>query len=232
MKAQEFVEGQVLLVDKPLEWTSFNVVSKLKYKLKHKLNVRKIKVGHAGTLDPLATGLLIICTGKKTKTIPSLQDQEKEYTGTFIIGSTTPSFDLETAIDKEFPTEHIDDALLKEAVAKLTGPLEQLPPIFSAKKVNGQRAYDAARKGIALDLKKSSVEVKEFEFDASEFPLFKFRIVCSKGTYIRAIARDLGEYLGSGAHMTSLCRTRIGDFKLSDARSVEEMVEIIETSET
>jgi tRNA pseudouridine55 synthase len=206
--------GAVLLIDKPLDWTSFDVVKKIRSSGKFK------KVGHAGTLDPLATGLLILCMGKMTKQIEKYQAQEKEYTGTFTLGSTTPSYDLETEIDQSFATEHITNDMLASAVKELTGFIEQTPPIFSAIKVKGQRAYDAARKGEELKLKARTVEIKTFEIDNTNFPNIDFRIVCSKGTYIRSMAFDFGKLLNSGGHLSKLRRTKIGDFSVENAEDV------------
>jgi len=213
-------EPRVLLVNKPYQWTSFDVVKKLKFGLK----VRKI--GHAGTLDPLATGLLILCTGKMTKQIETFQAQEKEYTGTFVIGQTTPSYDLETEVSEPKDISNITDENIAKAVIQLTGTIEQIPPIFSAVKVNGKRAYKSARKGEEVKLKSRQVEVKIFELTKITLPEIHFRIVCSKGTYIRSLARDLGELLGVGAHMTALCRTRIGEFDLKSAQTIEEILTI------
>ena len=211
-------EPRIILINKPYQWTSFDVVRKLKFGLK----VRKI--GHAGTLDPLATGLLILCTGKMTKQIETFQAQEKEYTGTFVIGKTTPSFDLETEVGKEKDITHITTINIQSAVQQLTGEISQIPPIFSAVKVNGKRAYKSARNGENIKLKAREVVVKVFEITKIDLPEIHFRIVCSKGTYIRSLARDLGNILGVGAYMSSLCRTRIGDFKLADAQSIEETI--------
>jgi tRNA pseudouridine55 synthase len=211
-------DPRVLLVNKPYQWTSFDVVKKLRFGLKVK------KIGHAGTLDPLATGLLILCTGKMTKQIETYQAQEKEYTGTFVIGQTTPSFDLETEVDQERDFSHITELDIRSAITKLTGEISQVPPIFSAVKVNGKRAYKSARKGEDVKLKPRDVVVKEFELTGLKLPEVHFRIVCSKGTYIRSIARDLGESLGVGAYMSALCRTRIGEFKLTEANSIEEIL--------
>lgn len=204
-------EGEVILIDKPLTWTSFDVANKLKRACKFK------KIGHAGTLDPLATGLLILCTGKKTKQIDSFQAQEKEYTGTLVLGKTTPSVDLETEFDAEHPVDHVTAAVLEAARAQLTGHIEQVPPIYSAVKVDGERLYKKARRGEVAEIKKRPVEIKLFEIDAAQFPSIDFRIICSKGTYIRSIVRDFGQLAGSGAYMSALCRTRIGDFELKDA---------------
>jgi tRNA pseudouridine55 synthase len=210
----EFLAGQVLLVDKPLEWTSFQVVNKLKYFVRNKFNLKKFKIGHAGTLDPLATGLLIICTGKKTKSIEGFQGQEKEYTGTITLGSTTPSYDLETEIDAQFPTKHITKEAVKNCAVDFTGDITQVPPIFSALKVDGQRAYKAARKGEEVKMKSRQVHIREFDVNFDKFPVVSFRIVCSKGTYIRSIAKDFGEALNSGGHLSSLRRTKIGDHQV------------------
>lgn len=206
--------GAVLLLDKPLGWTSFDVVNKIRYAGKFK------KVGHAGTLDPLATGLLILCVGKMTKQIETFQAQVKEYTGTFTLGKTTPSFDLETEFDGEYTTDHITSEKLQEAKEQLTGTIEQTPPAHSAIKVNGKRAYESARKGQEVALKSRSVTVSEFEIDSKDFPIIQFRIVCTKGTYIRTIANDFGKILNSGAHLSSLRRTKIGEFGVENAEDV------------
>jgi tRNA pseudouridine55 synthase len=208
-------DGEVLLVNKPLTWTSTDVVRKLKGILKVK------KIGHAGTLDPLATGLLIICTGKKTKTIPFIQDEEKEYTGTFYLGATTPSFDKETEHDSTFDVSGITNEQIMEAVDKLKGHQLQTPPMFSAVKVNGKRAYAMARKGETVELKSKPIEIKEFEISRIELPEIDFRIVCTKGTYIRSIARDLGGLLNNGAYLIKLVRTRIGQHMLTEASEIE-----------
>jgi tRNA pseudouridine55 synthase len=210
----DFETGEVLLLDKPLTWTSFDVVRKVKNALRIK------KIGHAGTLDPLATGLLILCTGKKTKEIDQIQAQEKEYAGTFRLGETTPSFDLETAVDLVRPYAHLTATQLKAAAEQLTGTIQQTPPLFSAVKIEGQRAYDIARQGLAAEIKAKTVEIKVFELTRIALPEVDFRIVCSKGTYIRSLARDLGEALGCGAYLTRLVRTRIGEFRVEDAFSL------------
>lgn len=214
----------VLLLDKPLTWTSFDVVNKVRYAGKFK------KVGHAGTLDPLATGLLILCTGKKTKEIEQYQAQEKEYTGKFMLGKTTPSADLETEVDATFPTEHITEEMLQATKLIFTGKISQVPPLFSAIKVKGKRAYEAAREGKTLELKAREIEIKEFDIDTTNFPEIAFRVVCSKGTYIRSLARDFGEALNSGAYLSELRRTKIGDFSVSNAETVETMVQKIKDS--
>jgi tRNA pseudouridine55 synthase len=210
-------EGRVLLVNKPLDWTSFDVVNKLRYKLKIK------KIGHAGTLDPLATGLLIICTGKLTKKIDEYQAQEKEYTGHFVIGQTTPSHDLETEVSLPVDISSLAEEQVYTAAKKLTGTLQQIPPLHSAIKIDGKRAYKLARKGADIELKPREVTVSEFEITSIEKPKIGFRIVCSKGTYIRSLARDFGNELGVGAYLASLCRTRIGNFKLEEAKTLEEI---------
>jgi tRNA pseudouridine55 synthase len=210
-------EGRVLLVNKPLDWTSFDVVNKLRYKLKIK------KIGHAGTLDPLATGLLIICTGKLTKKIDEYQAQEKEYTGHFVIGQTTPSHDLETEVSLSVDISSLAEEQVYTAAKKLTGTLQQIPPLHSAIKIDGKRAYKLARKGADIELKPREVTVSEFEITSIEKSKICFRIVCSKGTYIRSLARDFGNELGVGAYLASLCRTRIGNFKLEEAKTLEEI---------
>ena len=210
----DFETGEVLLVDKPLTWTSFDVVRKVKNALSIK------KIGHAGTLDPLATGLLILCTGKKTKEIDLIQAQEKEYTGTFRLGETTPSFDLETAVDVVRPYAHLTAGEIAAASLPFVGAIQQTPPIFSAVKVDGKRAYELARTGATAEIKAKSIEIKVFELTRIELPELDFRVVCSKGTYIRGLARDLGEALGCGAHLTRLVRTRIGEYRVEDAFSM------------
>lgn len=226
-----FYTGEILLVNKPLGWTSFQAVNKLKYGLKRHPSMFidnkfvHLKIGHAGTLDPLATGLLIVCTGKKTKEIQKFQDLSKEYTGTFFIGATTPCYDLEKPVDKVYPTEHITQELVKEAVITFIGRQEQVPPIFSAVMVNGKRSYELARKGEEVELKAKPIEIYEFEITRLQLPELDFRIVCSKGTYIRSIARDLGLALNSGAHLTKLCRTKIGEFSLENASEPEALIQ-------
>ncbi|WP_210518703.1 tRNA pseudouridine(55) synthase TruB [Hymenobacter terricola] len=211
----DFEAGEVLLLEKPLTWTSFDVVRKVKNALRIK------KIGHAGTLDPLATGLLILCTGRKTKEIDLIQAQEKEYIGTFRLGETTPSFDLETAVDLVRPYAHLTDEQITAATAQFIGLIEQKPPLFSAVKIDGKRAYELARTGQEADIKFKTVEIKTFELTRIALPEVDFRVVCSKGTYIRSLARDLGVALGCGAHLTRLVRTRIGEFRVEDAFSLE-----------
>ena len=210
--AEDFLTGQVLLIDKPLHWTSFQAVNKLKWLLKSKLKIKKIKIGHAGTLDPLATGLLIVCTGKMTKTITDIQAQAKEYTGTFFIGATTPSYDLETEINQTYPTEHVTEDLIRATVEQFIGEIDQKPPIFSAIKKDGKRLYEHARAGEEVEIASRKTTIYEFEITRVALPEIDFRIACSKGTYIRSIAHDFGKALQSGAHLTALRRTKIGDY--------------------
>lgn len=225
MEADDFKNGQVLLIDKPLNWTSFQVVNKLRWAIRRRFGIKKIKVGHAGTLDPLATGLLVICTGKKTKTIVELQAQTKEYTGTIRLGATTPSFDLETEVDRSWPTGHVTEEKIREAARKLTGLIEQAPPVYSAVKQDGVRLYEKARKGQQVEVKKRRIEVHSFEITRIDMPDVDFRISCSKGTYIRSLAHDFGRVLDSGAHLVALCRTKSGDFSLEKAESIEEFLD-------
>ena len=216
----DFKEGEVLLFDKPLGDSSFAIVNRARGIIRRKLQVRNIKVGHAGTLDPLATGLLVICTGKKTKTITSIQDAEKEYTGTITIGATTPSYDRESEVNKTFSTNHITEMMIREAAESFLGEYDQMPPIFSAKQVNGKRAYDLARKGKEVKLNPKRISI--FEFDVTDIRnednlQVDFRVTCSKGTYIRSLAHDFGMALKSGAHLSALRRTRIGEYTVEDA---------------
>ena len=225
MDAEDFKNGQVLLIDKPLNWTSFQVVNKLRWAIRKKFGLKKIKVGHAGTLDPLATGLLVICTGKKTKTIETYQAESKEYTGRLRLGETTPSYDLETEVDKNWPVDHITPELIEDASHHFTGKIEQLPPIFSAVKQDGVRLYEMARKGEKVEVKKRTVEIFEFEITQIALPEVDFRVRCSKGTYIRSLAHDFGQKLGSGAHLTQLRRTRSGKFDVNEAETIEGFLE-------
>lgn len=229
--AEEFKTGQILLFDKPLEWTSFQLVNKVRWLIRKSCGIKKIKVGHAGTLDPLASGLLIICTGKFTKKIQELQGQEKEYTGTFSLGATTPSYDLETKIDQEFPVNHITEEDLNQAILKFTGKIEQMPPVFSALKKEGKRLYEFARNGEEVKINTRPVEISEFEIDSSRFPEIDFRVVCSKGTYIRSLAHDFGKALDSGAHLSALRRTRIGEYKVENSFSVESFQNFLPSQE-
>lgn len=220
MQAEEYLAGQVLLIDKPLTWSSFQAVNKLKYLLKRKYDLpKKFKIGHAGTLDPLASGLLIICTGKYTKKITEIQAQEKEYTGTITVGATTPSYDLETEVDATFPTEHITPELILETTKQFLGEIDQKPPVFSAIKKDGKRLYEHARAGEEVEIKARKTTIHEFEITRIALPEIDFRIKCSKGTYIRSIAFDFGNALQSGGHLTALRRTKIGNYSVENAIS-------------
>jgi tRNA pseudouridine55 synthase len=223
--AQDFQDGQVLQIDKPLNWTSFQAVNKLKWALKSKLGLKKIKIGHAGTLDPLATGLLLVCTGKFTKRIAELQGQEKEYTGTITVGATTPSYDLETEINETFPTEHITEELIDETVKQFLGEIDQRPPIFSALKKDGVRLYEHARNGEEVEIPTRKTVIHEFEITRIALPEIDFRVVCSKGTYIRSLAFDFGKALHSGGHLTALRRTKIGNYDVKDGYGLEAFVD-------
>lgn len=224
MTVEDYQAGQVLLIDKPLNWTSFQVVNKLRWEIRQAFNIKKIKVGHAGTLDPLATGLLVICTGKMTKQIDTFQGQIKEYTGTIVLGSTTPSFDLETEINERFPTEHISKGLIHETTKQFIGEIDQFPPVFSALKKDGKRLYEYARAGEAVEVKSRKITIKDFEITKIDANLVDFRVVCSKGTYIRSLANDFGKALYSGGHLTVLRRTKIGDFNVNKALSIEQFI--------
>ena len=220
----DFIEGEILCFDKPLRWTSFNLVAKIRSQLCHRLGVKKLKVGHAGTLDPLATGVMVICTGKATKRIDELQAHVKEYVATLQLGATTPCFDLEKPIDKTYPTEHITESLVRDVLSKFLGRIEQVPPAFSACKIDGKRAYDLARKGREVELKPKVLVIDEIEllaFDQEKMQATR-RVVCSKGTYIRALARDIGQALNSGAHLIALRRTRVGNVRVEDCMQVED----------
>lgn len=222
---EDFQNGQVLLIDKPLEWTSFQVVNKLRWHIKKKFNIKKIKVGHAGTLDPLATGLLIICTGKMTKQIDTFQAQTKEYTGIIKLGATTSSYDLETEIDQTFTTSHITEELVNKVAQKFVGTIHQFPPIFSAIKKNGKRLYEFARAGKEVEIKSRTITISEFEITKIEDLEVSFRVVCSKGTYIRSLAHDFGKSLNSGGHLISLRRTKSGDFNVKNASTIGGFIE-------
>lgn len=224
----DFRKGEVLLVNKPKEWTSFDVVNKLRYKIKKQTGVKRIKVGHAGTLDPLATGLLIICTGKMTKQIHTYQGLPKTYTGSIMLGATTPSYDAEMDIDQRFPTDHINKELLEQTRQQFMGVIEQVPPIFSAIKVDGQPLYKKARKGKEVAIKSRKVEIMDFHLTNIRLPEVDFRVECSKGTYIRSLAYDYGKALNSGAYLSNLCRTAIGQYRLEDAWQLDELVEVID----
>lgn len=231
MTAEDFLTGQVLLIDKPLHWTSFQAVNKLRWEIRQAFKIKKIKVGHAGTLDPLATGLLIICTGKMTKQIDNYQGQIKEYTGTFVLGSTTPSFDLETEINKTFPTEHISEELIHSTTQKFIGDIEQFPPVFSAIKKDGKRLYEFARAGEDVEIKPRTVHISAFEITKIDGNNLEFRVICSKGTYIRSLANDFGKALNSGAHLSVLRRTKIGDFNVNNAVLPEDFIASLSASE-
>ena len=226
----DFVEGEILAFDKPYRWTSFDVVGKTRWLLCHRLGLKKLKVGHTGTLDPLATGVVVVCTGRKTKLIDQLQNHTKEYVATLQLGATTPSYDLEKPIDATYPTEHITRALIDEVIPTFQGEQWQVPPMFSAVKVDGKRAYELARKGQEAELKAKLLVIDEIEvlsFDAETMQLV-LRISCSQGTYIRALARDIGERLGSGAHLIALRRTRVGDIRVEDCMNFEQFTQLID----
>jgi len=223
-----FEEGQVLLFNKPLYWTSFDLVSKVRSILRNSLGLKKIKVGHAGTLDPLASGLMIICTGKATKKIDQFRDLDKEYVAAFHAGATTPSYDLETETDNQYPVDHITEELIREKLEGFLGEQKQLPPIYSAKLISGKRAYEFARKGIHKDLEPVTVFFREIELISFHAPEIRVRLVCSKGTYVRSFARDLGISLNSGCYLSALERTSIGDLKLEEAIAIEKFQELVE----
>ena len=231
MENTNLFEGGVLLINKPTEWTSFDVVKKTRNLLCSHFKVKKIKVGHAGTLDPLASGLLVVCTGKFTKRINEFQVQEKEYIGTFTLGSTTPSYDLETEVNETFPIEHIKYENIQSATKKFLGTIDQFPPVFSALKKDGERLYEKARRGEEVQLDARQVHIHEFEITRVELPEIDFRVVSSKGTYIRSLAHDFGRALNSGAHLSALCRTRIGNFHLNQAFDFETLKDYIETQD-
>ena len=228
MTAEDYKNGQVLLIDKPLEWTSFQVVNKLRWHIRKRFDIKKIKVGHAGTLDPLATGLLIICTGKQTKNINEYQGQVKEYTGTITLGGTTPSYDLETEVNETFPTDHITEELIHKTTEQFIGEIQQKPPIFSAIKKEGKRLYELARKGETTEIKSREITISEFEITSINANNVDFRVVCSKGTYIRSLAYDFGIALNSGAHLSALRRTKIGNFSVNDALTVTNFIDSLE----
>jgi len=219
---EQFLNGEIILIDKPLDWTSFQVVNKIRWLIRSSFGIKKIKVGHAGTLDPLASGLLILCTGKMTKSIEQFMGQEKEYTGTFTLGSTTPSYDLETEIDNTFPTDHITEELLQATLNQFVGTIDQYPPVFSALKKDGKRLYEFAREGIEVEIPARKVNIRSFELTQKAIPKVDFKVICSKGTYIRSLANDYGKALNSGAHLSALRRTRIGEFNIEHAISIED----------
>ena len=225
---ENFLSGEIILIDKPLDWTSFQVVNKIRWIIKSTYGIKKIKVGHAGTLDPLATGLLIICTGKMTKSIEQFMGQEKEYTGTFTLGATTPSYDLETPINMEFPIDHIDEEMLQATLSKFIGTIDQQPPVFSALKKDGKRLYEYAREGTQVEVPHRKVNIHDFNLTQIDLPNVDFRVSCSKGTYIRSLANDFGKALNSGAYVTGLRRTRIGDFNIEKALSIEGFEDLLQ----
>ena len=227
---EDFKEGQILLFDKPLNWTSFQLVNKVRWLIRKTYNIKKIKVGHAGTLDPLATGLLIICTGKFTKRIEEFMGQEKEYTGTMVLGATTPSYDLETEIDATYPTDHLTQEQIKAATAQFTGSIQQKPPVFSALKKEGKRLYEFARAGEEVEIPSREVQISEFECTRIELPEVDFRVRCSKGTYIRSLAHDFGQALETGGHLSALRRTKIGDFDVENALNLEDFEQALDAS--
>jgi tRNA pseudouridine55 synthase len=224
MTLEDYKNGQIILIDKPLEWTSFQVVNKLRWHIKQKFNIKKIKVGHAGTLDPLATGLLIICIGKFTKKIDEYQGQIKEYTGEITLGATTPSYDMETEVNKTFSTNHITEKLINETALKFIGEIEQKPPIFSALKKDGKRLYELARAGETTEIKPRKITIEAFEITSINLPKVTFRVVCSKGTYIRSLAYDFGEALNSGGYLSELRRTKIGNFNVKNGMKIEQFI--------
>ena len=219
---EQFLNGEIILIDKPLDWTSFQVVNKIRWLIRSTFGIKKIKVGHAGTLDPLASGLLILCTGKMTKSIEEFMSQEKEYTGTLTLGSTTPSYDLETEVDNTFPTDHITEELLQATLNQFVGTIDQYPPVFSALKKDGKRLYEFAREGIEVEIPARKVNIRSFELTQKVIPKVDFKVICSKGTYIRSLANDYGKALNSGAHLSALRRTRIGEFNIEHAISIED----------
>lgn len=219
--AQDFLDGQILLINKPLRWSSFDVVKKIKNLIRTKYSLKKIKVGHAGTLDPLASGLLIVCTGKFTKRISEIQGQAKTYTGDITLGGTTPSYDLETEVDKTYATKHINEVLINETTSQFIGEIDQKPPIFSALKRGGERLYEKARRGEKIEIESRKVNIHSFDITSIDMPVISFEIKCSKGTYIRSIAHDFGIAINSGGHLSKLCRTAIGDYNLKDALDID-----------
>ncbi|MEO0723752.1 MAG: tRNA pseudouridine(55) synthase TruB [Bacteroidota bacterium] len=224
----DFQAGSTLLIDKPKGWTSFDVVNKVRHRLRKLTGIKRIKVGHAGTLDPLATGLLILCTGKFTKKLTEFQGWDKEYTGTFLLGGTTPSYDAETEVDQTYPHEHIDETALGAARQGFLGTIEQVPPMFSAIKVNGQPLYKKARKGEKVEIKARTVHIHEFELDNIQLPEVSFRLKCSKGTYVRSLAHDMGKALDSGAYLTALRRTEVGPYRIENAWNLNDLIEALE----
>jgi tRNA pseudouridine55 synthase len=230
MISNPYLDGQVLVVDKPLEWTSFDVVNKIRYAIRDKYQIKKIKVGHAGTLDPLATGVVVICTGKKTKTINDFLIEDKEYTGKIQLGSTTPSFDLETAVDATYPIPKLNSEILNDLTNIFSGEINQVPPVYSAKRINGKRAYDYARSNEKIILPPNKIEIKELKLNIETEKILSFYCKCSKGTYVRSLARDIGLALKSGAFLVELRRIKSGNFTIDEAKSVYEWIDIIKSS--
>ena len=224
----DFIAGEIIPINKPYTWTSFQIVNKVRYHLSRKYGIKRFKVGHAGTLDPLATGVLLLCTGKATKRIEELQSHTKEYEAEIMLGATTPSYDMEHPVNAHYPYEHITEEAIKETLEKFVGDIAQRPPLFSACKVDGKRAYDLARKGSDMELAPKQIRIDSIELLECELPKIKIRVVCGKGTYIRSLARDVGEALGSGAYLTALARTRIGEYKLEDCINPETFQEWLE----
>lgn len=229
MTKEDFLEGKLLLIDKPIGWSSFQAVNSLKWNIRKKFGLKKFKIGHAGTLDPLASGLLLICTGKFTKTINELQAQEKEYTGDITLGATTPSYDLETEVNEHFPIDHITEEMTQKAALDFIGDIEQIPPMFSALKKDGKRLYEYAREGKEVEIKKRTISITQFEITNIAMPVIQFRVVCSKGTYIRSLAHDFGKALHSGAHLSALKRTKIGDYNVNNSVTPEEFGRLLQT---
>lgn len=225
------VEGEIFYVDKPLRWTSFDVVKRIRGVLSRRTGIKKLKVGHAGTLDPLATGVMTVVTGRATKRIEELQAHTKEYVAEIRLGATTPSFDLETEVDAEYPWQHIGREQIVEALSKFVGAIKQVPPAYSACKIDGRRAYKMARKGKEVNIKAKELVIDEIELVGMQLPVITVRVVCSKGTYIRALARDIGEALGSGAHLVGLCRTRVGDIRVESCEQVDRLIDRLEKEE-
>jgi tRNA pseudouridine55 synthase len=230
MTAEDYQNGQVILIDKPLEWTSFQVVNKVRWLIRKQFNLKKIKVGHAGTLDPLATGLLILCVGKFTKKIDTYQAQHKEYTGVITLGATTPSYDLETEIDQTFDTSEISEEEIREVTQQFIGEIQQRPPVFSALKKEGKRLYEYARAGEKVEIPSRTIHISEFEITQIDLPKLHFRVACSKGTYIRSLAHDVGKALNNGAYLSELRRTKIGDFSVEKAVSIEDFETQLKTT--
>ncbi len=231
MLLDEFREGKTIVVDKPLGWTSFDVVNKIRWNLKKRFGIKRFKVGHAGTLDPLATGVLVICTGSHTKRIESLMAGEKTYTGKILLGKTTPSYDLETGYDAEYPVDHITEEQIRECERAFTGELDQVPPLFSAKQIDGKRAYDLARAGKVVELKPNRISIHALRLSRTDDTTLEFEVACSKGTYIRSLAHDIGKFLHSGGTLVELRRTRSGEQKIEDSLTVDEWINKIQEAE-